>query len=150
MSIKIPCKFQSQINRFLCKYMDGPLKAFGCPSLSRRFSLEDVLTLEQHRSDARSCFSNFYTKLDFSRHYLESFCKTSGLRGNTSGHYLVFQNIMGFLYERGKDWQWRPSGRLDVVLFWEESRYSGKAVIEDHPDEYIFRPDAPQLEFEFV
>jgi hypothetical protein len=40
--------------------------------VSRSFSVEDVRTSEQHRPDARSSFSNFYTKLDFSRHYLES------------------------------------------------------------------------------
>jgi hypothetical protein len=31
--------------------------------------------------------------------------------------------------------------RPDVVLFWEESRYSGKMVAEDRPDEVIFRSD---------
>jgi hypothetical protein len=36
----------------------------------------------------------------------------------------------------------RPS-RPNVVLFWEESRYSRKAVAEDHLDEANFRPDAP-------
>jgi hypothetical protein len=40
--------------------------------------------------------------------------------------------------------------RLDMVLFWEESRYSRKAVAEDSPDKVIFRPDAPQPESEFV
>jgi hypothetical protein len=43
----------------------------------------------------------------------------------------------------------RPN-RLDVVLFWEESRYSGKAVAEDCLDKAIFRSDAPQPESEFV
>jgi len=38
----------------------------------------------------------------------------------------------------------------DVVLFWEELCYSGKAVVEDRPDEANFRPDAPHPEFEFV
>jgi hypothetical protein len=65
--------FPSQINRFLCNCLDGPLMASGRPSVSRSFKVEDVWTLEQHRSDARSSFANFYTKLDFSRHYLGSF-----------------------------------------------------------------------------
>jgi hypothetical protein len=38
----------------------------------------------------------------------------------------------------------------DVVLLWEESRYSGKAVTEDHSAEANFCPDAnsPKSEFE--
>jgi hypothetical protein len=43
----------------------------------------------------------------------------------------------------------RPS-HPDVVLLWEESRYSGKEATEDCPDETYFRPDAPQPESEFV
>jgi hypothetical protein len=43
----------------------------------------------------------------------------------------------------------QPS-RPDVVLLGEESRYSGKAVAEDHPDEANFRLDALQLESKFV
>jgi hypothetical protein len=38
----------------------------------------------------------------------------------------------------------------EVVMFWEESPYSRKMVIEDRLDEAIFRPDAPQPESEFV
>jgi len=40
--------------------------------------------------------------------------------------------------------------RPDMVLFWEESRYSGKTVAEDRLDEAIFLPDAPQQKFKFV
>jgi len=40
--------------------------------------------------------------------------------------------------------------RPDVVLFWEESRYFGKAVAEDRLDKAIFRLDVPQPESEFV
>jgi hypothetical protein len=39
----------------------------------------------------------------------------------------------------------RPS-RLDVVLLWEESCYSGKAIPEDRLNEANFCSDAPQLE----
>jgi hypothetical protein len=69
--------FPSQINRFLCNCPDGPLKASGRPSVSKSFSVEDIQITEQHRLEARSSYSNFYTELDFSRHYLGSFCKTS-------------------------------------------------------------------------
>jgi hypothetical protein len=100
-------KSASQIQ---CNRPDRPLKVSERPAMSRSFSFEDVQTSEHHRPNARSTFSNFYTELDFSRHYLGSFCKTSGRGGNTSGHYLAFQNIMGFLYECGKEWQWRLSG----------------------------------------
>jgi hypothetical protein len=93
--MKIPCKSQSQINQFLCKRSDVPLKASRRPSVARSFSVEDVRTSEQHCPDARSSFSNFYTELDFSRHYLGSFCKTSG-------RYLAFQNISGFLFRTQK------------------------------------------------
>jgi hypothetical protein len=43
----------------------------------------------------------------------------------------------------------RPS-RPNVVLLWEESRYSRKTVAEDLLDEANFRPDAnsPESEFE--
>jgi len=103
------------LNRFLCNHPDGPLKASGRPTVSRSFSVEDVRTSAQHRPDDRSSFSNFYTKLNFSRHYLGSSCKTSGRRGNLSGRYPAFQNIPGFRYKRGKELQRRPSKRgLDM------------------------------------
>jgi hypothetical protein len=43
----------------------------------------------------------------------------------------------------------RPS-RPDVVLLWEESRYSGKAVAENRPNKANFRPDSnlPESDFE--
>jgi hypothetical protein len=43
----------------------------------------------------------------------------------------------------------QPS-HLDVVLLWEESRYSRKAVTEDRSDEANFCPDNSKLESEFV
>jgi len=42
----------------------------------------------------------------------------------------------------------RPS-RLDVDLLWEESSYFGKVVLEDGPDEAIFRSDSNLSESEF-
>jgi len=110
MSIKIPCSFQGN-SRFLCIRPDDPLKASERHAVSRSFSVEDVRTSEQHHPDARSSFSNFYTELDFSRHYLESLCKTSRRRGNTSRCYQAFQNISDFLFKRRKELQQRPSGR---------------------------------------
>jgi hypothetical protein len=96
-------QFPSQNSRFLCNRLDGPLKASERPAVSRSFSVEDVRTLEKHRPDARSSFSNFYTELDFSRHYLGSLCKTSGQRGNMSGRCPTFQNILDFLFEHRKE-----------------------------------------------
>jgi hypothetical protein len=91
-------QFSSQINRFLCNRPNGPLKAFGRPTMSRSFSVEDVRTSKQHRLDARSSYSKFYAKLNFSRHCLKSFYKTSRRRGNTSKRCPAFQNILSFLY----------------------------------------------------
>jgi len=65
--------------------------------------------------------------------YLGSFYKTSGRRGNLSGRYPAFQNILGFLYERRKELQRRPSGCMAkpsecgpvlgrIVLFWKDGR----------------------------
>lgn len=147
-------QFSSQINWFLCNHSDGPLKTSRRPAVSRSFSIKDIRTSEQHRPNARSSYSKFYTELDFSRHSLRSFCKTFKRRGNTSGRYPVFQNILGFLYGRGKEWQLKPSecspSCSDVVLLWEESRYSRKAVAEDRPNEAYFRLDAnlPESDFE--
>jgi hypothetical protein len=48
--------------------------------------------------------------------------------------------------ERQDAWPIQP----DVVLLWEESRYSGKAVAEGHSEEANFRPDSnsPESDFE--
>jgi hypothetical protein len=130
MSMKIPCNFQSQNIRFLCNHPDQPLKASGRPTVSRSFSVEDVQTSRQHRLNARSSLSNFYTELDFSQHCLGSFCKTSGRLGNTSRQCPAFQNIPGFLYQRGKEIQRRLSRRSAkpsrcgpvmgrIALFWK-------------------------------
>jgi len=79
--------------------------------------------------------------------YLKSLCKSSERRGNISGSYPAFQNILGFLYECEKEIQRRPSGRSAkrsgrgpvmerIALFW-------KAVTEDRPD-----PTQPESDFE--
>jgi hypothetical protein len=126
-SLQIP----RQKNRFLCNRPDEPLKASGRPSVSRSFNVEDVRTSEQHRPDAWSSFSNFYTELDFSsRHCLGSFCKTSGRCGNTSGPCLAFQNILDFRSNVERCYSedrldTRPS-RRDLYLLWKELRYSGR------------------------
>jgi hypothetical protein len=103
----------------------------GCPAVFRSFSVEDVRTLEQHRPDERSSFSNFYMELDFSsRHCLGSFDKTSGRRGNTSGCCPAFQNIPDFRSNAERRYSEdrldaRPS-RSDVYLLWKDLRYSGR------------------------
>jgi hypothetical protein len=132
-------QFPSQNSMFLCNCLDGPLKVSRLPAVSRSFRVEDVRTLEQHRPNDRSSFSNFYTELDFSsRHCLGSFCKMSGRRGNTSGRCPTFQDILNFrsiaerrYSEDHPDTRAKPSGRILVMerfaLFW-------KAVAEDRPD----------------
>jgi hypothetical protein len=105
-----------QKNRFLCNRPDEPLKAFKRPAVSRRFRVEDVWMSEQHRSDARSSFYNFYTELDFnSRHCLGSFCKTFGWRGNTFGSCPAFQNISDFRSNAERSYS---EDRPDVYLLW--------------------------------
>jgi hypothetical protein len=47
----------------------------------------------------------------------------------------------------------RPDARPscpDMVLLWEESRYSRKAITEDRLNKANFRSNAPQPESEFV
>jgi len=60
-------------SRFLWNRPNMPLKASRRPAVSRNFSDEDVWTSGQHHPDARSSFSNFYTKLDFIRHLFGKF-----------------------------------------------------------------------------
>jgi len=72
------CSWRFHVNskstsRFLCNRPDGPLKESEHPAVSRSFSVEDVRTSGQHRLDARSNFSNFYSKLDFSQHLFGKF-----------------------------------------------------------------------------
>jgi len=59
--------------RFQYNRPDGSLKTSGCPVVSRSFSVEDVRMLEQHHPNARSSYSNFYTKLDFNQHLCGKF-----------------------------------------------------------------------------
>jgi hypothetical protein len=128
--MEIPCKISRQKNRFLCNHPDEPLKASRRPSVYRSFSVEDVRTSEQHCSDARSSFSNFFTELDFSSwHCLGSFYKTSGWRGNTSRRCPAVQNILDFhlnierRYSEDRLDAW-PS-HSDVYLLWKDLRYFG-------------------------
>jgi len=86
-------QFPNQNSWFLCNRPDGPLKASRHLAVSRSFSVAAVQMTELHRPDARSCYFEFDTELDFRRHLLGRFYQTSGRCGNTSGRYLVFQNI---------------------------------------------------------
>jgi hypothetical protein len=130
MSIKIPCSFQVKIAGSCAMSGRSFEGTSGCPAVSKSFIVEDVRTSEQHRSDARSSFSNFYMELDFNQHCLGSLCKTSGRRGNTSEHCPTFQNILDFLFEPKKELQRRPSRRLAKSfgrgLVMEKLRYSGR------------------------
>jgi len=89
MSMKIPCKFPVR-TAGSCAAVRMSLGR--CPDAPKCLTdwVEDVRTLEQRCPDARSSFSNFYTKLDFSsRHCLGSFCKMSE-------HCPAVQNILDF------------------------------------------------------
>jgi hypothetical protein len=89
-SLQIP----RQKNQFLCNRPNKPLKVSG-----RRQCLadwvEDIQTSEQHRPDARSSFSNFYTELDFKNwHYLEGSASRPdevATCPNASQHFRIFQ-----------------------------------------------------------
>jgi hypothetical protein len=71
-----------------------------------------VRTIELHRSDARSNYSEFDTELYFKRHYLGWFCQTSGRCRNMSGRYPVVQNILGLHPDAA-----RQSSNLNSIRF---------------------------------
>jgi hypothetical protein len=97
-SLRIPI----QKNRFLCIRPDKPLKASGRPAMSRSFIIEDARTLEQHRQDARSSFSNFYAELDFSsRHCLGSVRRLDDVAARPDVVQLF--RISGLPFEHGKE-----------------------------------------------
>jgi hypothetical protein len=100
------------------------LKGSRRPAVSRSFRVEDVRTSEQHRPEARSSFSNFYTELDFSsRHCLGSFYKTFGRCGNTFERCPAFQNILDFRSNVEKSYS---EDRPDLYLLWKDLHYSGR------------------------
>jgi len=133
-------QFPSKNNRVLCNCPDGPLKVSRRPAVSRSFSVVAVRTIELHRPNTKSSYSEFNTELNFRIHYLGRSYQTSRQRGNTFRRYPMFQNILGLLYGWGNEWQhWlsrhsvKPSGRGPVLgriaLFWKSGcrRLSGPA-----------------------
>jgi hypothetical protein len=127
------------------------LKASRRPAVSRSFSVEDVRTSGQHHPEVRSIFSNFYTELDLSRHLFGKFLQDVATCPDATQRARIFQ--VSFTNEERIDSEnrsgVRPS-RSNMVLFCEQSCYSGKKVAENSPNEAIFLPDAPQLESEFI
>jgi len=112
-------QFPSQNSRFPCNRPDGPLKAFGRPTVFRSFSIEE-------RSNVKET--------------------PFGRRGNTTGHCPGFHNILSFLFECGKELWRRPSGRLAKTsergpCYGTFQRYFGNVVAVDRPDAQSSRPD---------
>jgi hypothetical protein len=71
-------------------------------------------------------------------------------RPDATQRYRIFQ--VSFTNAERSDSEDRPYARprrRDVVLLWEESRYSRKAVAEDRPEKANFHPDANSSKFEF-
>jgi hypothetical protein len=121
--MKISCKFQDRKIGSCATVWTSLWRRPDAPAVSSRLSWK--------RLDDRSSFSNFYTELNFkSWHCLESFCKTSRWRGNTSGCCPALQNILDFCSNAERSYSEdcpdaRPS-RPDVYLLWKELRYSGR------------------------
>jgi hypothetical protein len=130
MYMKIPYKFQDRKTGSCATVLTSLWRRLNPPQCLANW-VEDVRTSEQHRPDARSSFSNFYTELDFrSRHCLGRFCKSSGRHGNTSECCPAFQNIPVFRSNAERSYNKdhsdaRPS-RLDVYLLRKDLGYSGR------------------------
>jgi hypothetical protein len=142
-------------SRFQCNRLDRPLKASGHLAVWRSFSVKEVWTLGQHRRDARSSFSNFYSELEFSRHLFGKFLQD--IRTTWQPVWMISKNSRIFQVSFTKEKRSYSKDRLDawpsrsdVVLFWEELCYCRKTIAEDCADEAIFRLDTPQPEYEFV
>jgi len=131
-------QFPSQNSWFLCNCPDGPLKVSERPAVSRSFSVVVVWTTELHRPDSRSSYFEFDKELDFRQHYLGRFCQTSEQRGNTSGCYQCSRTFWVSFMDAGRSDNVEcpdvRSSRSDAILFWEEYRYFGNVVAEDHLD----------------
>jgi hypothetical protein len=139
---------------FLCNRPDRPLKASGCPVVFRCFSVEDVRTLGQHRPDARSSFSNFYTKLDFSRHLFGKFLQDVRTKWQHIRTLPSIPEYSGFPLRTRKGVTVMTIQTLgQAVRTWS---YFGKnrAILERRMQKIvqtaIFCPVAPQPESEFV
>jgi hypothetical protein len=138
MSMKIPCNFQVRTTRSCATVRTGLWRrpdALQClEALASKTSGRQGNTVRMigqafpisHGVGFQSTTWQLVTDLG-------SLCKTSGRRGNLSGRYPAFQNIPGFLYKRGNELQWRPSGRSAkpsgrgpvmgrIALFWKGGR----------------------------
>jgi hypothetical protein len=132
-------KFPSQNSRFLYNRSNGPLKASECPTVSRRFSAEDVQMSEQDRPDARPSFSNstqsWISAVDIVWEVSARCPDDMATRPDEVQHSRIFW--VSFMSTKRRYNEDRPDARPrrpNVDLLWEELHYFGKVVAVNRPD----------------
>jgi hypothetical protein len=139
--------FPSQINRFLFNCPDGPQCLEASTLKMSRHQRNIVRKLGQASPISTWSWILVDTIWEVSVRLPDDVATRPGAIQRSRIFWFSF---MGAEKSDSEDRPDAQPSHLDVVLLWEESRYSRKAVTEDRSDEANFCPDNSKLESKFV